>query len=212
MDRYRNLRAEELNAKQNRAQQEKYPSDDDASRRKPRENHPDAVSSDKRMKKNLNKLNEELSLVPKKAEEELLPTEDTGAKVVTRKAAVKAPVPVAIILCSILITSVFMYMLSLYVQIQECNQSIASLQSTIAQKKEESTRLEVQIESKYDLDEIERIATEEYGMVSADSLPKRYISVTSGEDVAEAIGEGAEESGISKLLSGFASAIRDLLE
>jgi len=53
----------------------------------------------------------------------------------------------------------------------------------IAVLKEEAGRLEVQLENKYDLAEVERIATQEYGMVASSSLPKKYVSVTEDGDV-----------------------------
>ena len=69
--------------------------------------------------------------------------------------------------------------------------------------KEEVTRLELQMESKFDLDEIERIATEEYGMVVSTSLSKKYVSVATGEDVWEETKREEEPGFVEKFLSGF---------
>ena len=133
-----------------------------------------------------------------KKEEFVLAEEDRGAKVVTRAAGIKAPFPIAMIVSCLLIALVFMYMLSLYVQIEEYSHSIDTMESEIARLRKEATQLEVQLENKYDLDEVERIATQDYGMVNASSLPKKYISVAKEEDVWE---ESEPEEGEDNLLS-----------
>lgn len=137
-------------------------------------------------------------------------TEDGGAKVKTSRSSVKGSAPVAIIFSCVLVVLVFMYMLSLNVTVEEYSKSVSELQSDISKLKEEATQLEVQLESRYDLDEVERIATQEYGMVSADSLPKKYVSVSEDTDVM-LVQPGEEENGLHTLVTGLVSAIRDML-
>ncbi len=142
--------------------------------------------------------------------EALTLTEDTGAKVKTSKGAARTSAPVAIIFSCVLVVVVFMYMLSLNVTVEEYSKSISELQTDITRLKEEATQLEVQLESRYDLDEIERIATEQYGMVSADSLSRQYVSVSEGADVM-VVQPGEEENGFHTLVTGLVSAIREML-
>lgn len=168
---------------------------------KPRETHPDSVDAKKRISRNLNHLNR--SLVEQPKEEIIEAQEDRGARVVTRRVAVSTPVPVAFIFSLFILAAVFMYMVSLYVQVEEYSHSIDVMESRIAELKEEATQLEVQLESKYDLDEVERIATQEYGMVVASSLSKKYVSVSAEEDVWAATEQAKEEDGIfAKILDG----------
>ena len=183
-------------------QAENHVADDYNPRIRPRETHPDPVSSEKRVSRNLNKLNRELVETPAAS-----PAAREKIKITTER----KPLPIALIVSVLLITAVFMYMLSLNVQIEEYSRSISSMEGEIAALKEEATRLEVELESKYDLDEIERISTQEYGMVSADSLPKTYISVNEEGEVYET-SELAEENGVSKLISGFLSTLRSLFD
>lgn len=150
------------------------------------------------------------ALVAASAAEISAASEDLGAKVETRKAAHRASAPVAIIFSCVLIALVFMYYLSLYVTVEEYSKNISELQSDITRLKEEATQLEVQLESRYDLDEVERIATQEYGMVSADSLPKKYVSLSGGEDVLM-VQPGEEENDFHTLVNGLVSALRDIL-
>ena len=171
---------------------------------RPRETHPDAIDPEKRISKNLNKLNRELVVTPRTNEKELaLAEEDRGVKVVTRSSAVKFPIPYAIIVSCVLIAAVLMYVLSLSIQIEEYSYSIDQMQAEITELKEEATRLEVQLESKFDLDDVERIATQEYGMVAASTLPKKYVSVSPATDVWEQAQED-NETGIQGLFHDIA--------
>ncbi len=195
--------AEEALAKAKNQKSKKHVADEYSPKLRPRETHPDAVSSEKRISKNLDKLNRELVETPESARGEgiLAVGEDRGVRVITKKVAVKASAPISIIATCAFIVLVFMYMLSLNVQIDEYSHSIDQMQSEIAELKEEATQLEIRLEGKYDLDEVERIATQEYGMVAASTLPKKYISVTAQVDAATETKE--EEKG------GFFEAIAD---
>lgn len=176
---------------------------------RPRETHPDLVDSKKRIKGNLKQLNKRLAEPPAVVDEEensvaALGQEDQGARVVTERLATKAKVPYFVILGLAVILFVSMYVLYLFVQVQEYSASIAEMERTIAELKEESTRLEVQLESKYDLDEVERIATQEYGMVVASTLPKKYISVSEEEDVwTETVKEEPEANLLDTIIQGI---------
>lgn len=174
---------------------------------RPRETHPDSVDSKKRIRGNLNKLNKRLVDRPAadKAIEVAVPeNEDRGARVVTRSIASSSPIPFSYIFSLLLVAAVFMYVVSLYVQVEEYTRSIDDMESHIAELKEEATQLEVQLESKYDLDEVERIATQEYGMVVSSTLPKKYISVSAEEDIWEEAEPEEEEQGFfDRIFSGI---------
>jgi len=186
---------------------------------RPRETHPDAIEPEKRIAKNLNKLKRELSETPAatpikgkaKTEEGAILNEDRGAKVITRAAAAKAQAPISVIFSCVLIAVVFMYMLSLYIQIEEYSYSIDQMESEIAELKDEATQLEVQLENKYDLGEVERIATQELGMVAASTLPKKYISVATEEDIWQKP-EQEEKTGFFERIAQLFSSKEDLGE
>ena len=175
---------------------------------RPRETHPDSVDSKKRIKGNLKQLNKRLVDHPVAVEEaDALTTasenEDHGAKVVTTAVASATSIPAVYIFSLVLVAVVFMYVVSLSVQVEEYSRSIDDMESRIAELKEESTRLEVQLESKYDLGEVERIATQEYGMVVSTNLPKKYISISSSEDVWEEAEQEKEANFFEKVIEEF---------
>lgn len=185
--------------------QKKHISDSFQAKARPRETHPDTVDSKKRISRNLNKLNRNLVEHPsaKAKEEALVASEDRGAKVVTRTTAISAPIPVAMIFYLAVFLIVFMYFLFLNVQVEEYSHSIDVMESEVAELKEEATRLELQMESKFDLDEVERIATQEYGMVVSSSLAKKYVSVAGEEDVWQETEQEKEPSFVEKFIEGF---------
>lgn len=129
----------------------------------------------------------------------------TRVEVVTEKNTARKPFPLGVILCCIAVTALFMYMISLEIRIDDYSSNISSLKGEIGQINDEITSLDLRLQSKYDLDEIERIAVEEYGMVRADTLPKKYVSLA-GEDVTEVI-PPEESSGLGNLLSVFAALL-----
>lgn len=188
-------------------QKPRHAADDYEAPLRPRESHGGFVDSKKRIKGNLNQLNKSLVERPVTEKEEGLSpaetTEDSGVRIKATKVASKSPIPYAYILSLILVASVLMYVVSLFVEVQEYSRSIDEMESRIAELKEECTRLEVQLESRYDLDEVERIATQEYGMVVSSTLPKKYISVSETEDLWQEIEkEEPEETLIEQIVAG----------
>ena len=172
--------AEEALTASKKQKEKNHVADDYNPKIRPRETHPDAISAEKRISKNLKKMN--LALVETPAaelswKEKSIFNEDAGARVVTRASAVRASVPMAMILTCVMIAAVFMYLISLYIAADEYSHEIDILKGEITELKEEATKLEIQMEGKYDLNEIEQIATQNYGMVSSTVLPKKYISI-----------------------------------
>lgn len=202
---YRNKsRQAEKDFSADKKKQKKHASDGFRAKVRPREIHADSQDSRKRISQNLNKLNRSLVEHPSaKAKGELVLSEDRGAKIVTRASGIRTPVPLAIMFYLTVFLIVFMYFLFLDVQVEEYSHSIDVMESRVAELKEEATRLELQMESKFDLDEIERIATQEYGMVVSTSLSKKYVSVSTGEDVWEETKREKEPSFVEKFMSGL---------
>lgn len=190
--RKKELDSEKEISAQSKKKEKKHVSDHYHSKLRPRENYPDDIDSKKRISTNLNKLNRDLirnpngALSDEKENKAVISGEDRGIRVVTRAVSGKVQAPLSFIFSLIILVAVFMYMLSLSVQVEEYSHAIDEMDLHIAKLKEEATQLEVQLENKYDLDEVERIATQEYGMVSTATLPKKYISITVQEDVWQA--------------------------
>jgi len=123
---------------------------------------------------------------------------------------VRKSFPWHIVALCLLLSVMIMYMLSLFIKADGYRAEINSMSSHLISVKEEETQLLIQLESKFNLADISKIAQEEYGMVSADSLPKKYIVLTD-EDTCEILEDKSSES-IGTFLSPFGEWLRDLLE
>ena len=102
------------------------------------------------------------------------------------------------------------YVVHLCVEISEWNTRISGYKSTIVELEGEQKDLEYEKGRLYDLEEIERIAREEYGMVSADSLPKEYITSEDGDSI-QIMETGEEKSAAGVLMSGFGRTVSNML-
>ncbi len=138
-------------------------------------------------------------------------SEPVKNKVITVKDKNKKPFPVGLALGIVLITVVFIYVINLYIKIDNYNEDLAAINNGIAQTKEYQTILEVKYKRMYDLNEIEKIATEEYGMVSADSLTRDYVTLT-GEDIIEMVQSNENTGAIGLLMSGFGETLYKIAE
>ena len=76
----------------------------------------------------------------------------------------------------------------------------------------EANALELKLEEKNDIREIERIATTELGMAKEDTLQRRYVSLSDGERI-EILDSGEENEDMSGgvMLSSIFSSIGKLL-
>lgn len=120
------------------------------------------------------------------------------------------PFPLSLILCVMAITLVAIYVIHLYIELDELNATITEYNNQIAEMKNEERVLQSQRASKYNLEEIERIAKEKYGMVDKDQLPKEYITPESSDSIEVMKLSEAQETP-DALLSGFAGAVSDIL-
>lgn len=136
------------------------------------------------------------------------------------------PFPFAFIVMAAMSTVLLMYIIYNLVSLNEMTIELAESQSMLTQLVNEEKELSLKLELKNDLLEIEKIATEEYGMVKNDKVVKQYINIE-GEDKIEVNAEKSrasvemqnsneadhEENGVfSNVMSAFAKRFEKLLE
>lgn len=97
----------------------------------------------------------------------------------TRKVAFPFSIVFMALICSLL----FLYMIFNYVQINEYTAAVSDLKADIATLSVEAEELNTKLEWKNDLTLIEKIATEELGMVKIDEIPKKYVSMDPGDSI-----------------------------
>lgn len=127
-----------------------------------------------------------------------------------RKERSKTPFPAFTVLCLIALTVVALYVVHLYIELDELDATITEYNNMITEMKDQERSLQTQKASKYNLEEIERIAKEKYGMVDADQLPKEYIT-PNAEDSIEIMETDMSDETPAALLSGFAGVVSNLL-
>lgn len=133
-----------------------------------------------------------------------------SARTEVRKESAKTPFPIPYIFCIVLLTAIFLYVIHLYIEIDDLGDELTDYNNMLVEMKKEEEDLKIKKDHMYDLEEIERIAREEYGMVNRDQLPKEYITPDSKDDI-EIIDMQSEEVAPGALMSGFAKSISNLL-
>jgi Septum formation initiator. len=127
----------------------------------------------------------------------------------------RKPFPVAFIFTTLLCSFLFMYMIYNIVRINEYTIDVSALKDQLSTLTTTQTELTLKLEKKNDLVEIERIATQEYGMVKRDKVTKQYVNVGDG-DVIEAEKNTADDKsaagGLSSLMSAISSNFGDYIK
>ena len=164
--------------------------------------------------KNKARLNGSLATTPDQAKpvakKQVRKKQQPQVNVTARKEKSKTPFPTFTVLCLVALTVVALYVVHLYIELDELDAKLTEYNNMITEMKDEERVLQTQKASKYNLEEIERIAKEKYGMVDADQLPKEYIT-PDAEDSIEIMETDTSDETPAALLSGFAGVVSHLL-
>lgn len=125
----------------------------------------------------------------------------------------KAPFPLAFVTLIVICTAMVMAIIFTLAQINEYSDGINDLKKRQSELGDQAAKLEVQLEERDDIRKIEKIATEEIGMVSSDMVKSKFVSV-SASDRVEVLKDESEEKkgGFSALLSVIAESFGKLGE
>lgn len=115
--------------------------------------------------------------------------------------------PFFILLLTFMTVMVLLIVFSI-AQIYKTTDEIGDLKTQLSTLQTTAAELELKIEEKNDIRTIEKIATEELGMVKEDSVQKKYVSLSDGEriDLVEEPQTDTEE-GLGTMLSSIFSAL-----
>lgn len=110
------------------------------------------------------------------------------------------------------VTVMVMFLVMEISNVYKAANEVSELESRLKTMQSEADELELKLEAKNDIREIEKIATNELGMAKEDTLQRRYISLSDGERI-EILDSGEEdESSGGVLLSSIFSAIGELFD
>jgi len=162
--------------------------------------------------KNKKRLNQTLSEAPAPARRTVKKKATAQRTLPFRAEREKAasPFPVSYIFFILILTAIMVYVVHLYIEISELDATLSEYNNTLVELKSEQNDLKFEKNRLYDLEEIERIAREEYGMVNADQLPKEYITPEGGDHIQILeTEEGKSAAGV--LMSGFSKTFDTVL-
>lgn len=134
-------------------------------------------------------------------------------KVTTVRAKTKKPFPISAVVMVTICTLLLMFMVVSYVQINEYTIEVASLRGELTNLVGEKKDLALALEEKNDMLEIEKYATENLGMVKADHLTKKHISLDQQDKIEVVEGEPTDDlTVVSSVMSAIADNFRGLWE
>lgn len=108
----------------------------------------------------------------------------------------KTPFPIGTVALMAVCTLVMMVMISSFAQLSECRAQISDLEYRQDKLALERTRLTGLVESREDIRVIEKIATQDIGMVSAELAKGRFVSLADCDRVEVIEDTPEEESGV----------------
>ncbi len=180
---------------------------------KPRRvNGGEEIASASHTDKNKKRLNQTLSKTPEPARQSVKRKSVAQRIMPFRAEREKAasPFPISYMFFILILTAIMVYVVHLYIEISELDATISECNNTLVELKSEQNDLQFEKNRLIDLEEIERIAREEYGMVSADQLPKEYIT-SEGGDRIQILETEDDKSAAGVLMSGFGKVIGSAL-
>ena len=146
-----------------------------------------------------------MTAVIKSVRQVILPLFFTEEKKMSTVKVEKKPLPINVLLISLLCTLFIAAMIFSYIQINEYTVQVSELRSTVSELMSEDKELSSALEQKNDMAVIEQKA-QELGMVKADRLTKKHINLTN-EDKVEVIetDSSEDESIVTTIMSGILS-------
>ncbi len=133
--------------------------------------------------------------------------------VATVKAATRKPFPVSAVVMVTLCTMLLMITVMSYVQINEYTIEVASLRRELSDLAGIKKDLTLALEEKNDMLAIEQYATENLGMVKADQLTKKHISLEQEDKVEVVETEPSEDvTVVSSVMSAIGENFQGLWE
>lgn len=125
----------------------------------------------------------------------------------------KDPFPLAFVTLVGICAFMVMVLIFSFSQVHEYNSNISNLKNTQSELAEQAAKLEVLLEERDDIREIEKIAVEKIGMVSSDTVQSKFVSVGASDRVEVIKTEPEEtEGGFSALLSVIGESLGQIGE
>jgi len=130
-------------------------------------------------------------------------------RVISMKKQDKKPFPWAVVFVAVILTTLFLFMMMNYAEVDKYRSEIADLDSKMTTMQKVQDTLEVQLSNKYNLSDIKEYAENELGMVTKDKLTHHRITIDQEDKIEMRSYDDGNEGGMGFLLTGFGEVIRD---
>ncbi|MBQ2732632.1 MAG: hypothetical protein IJF74_00595 [Clostridia bacterium] len=132
-------------------------------------------------------------------------------QIICRKETVKGHFPAVSAVLTLVFACIFTLIVYSSVQYSDAKRMHNDMRDQLAASNSEIVRLEGERDARVDLEEVERIAVEELGMIQKDKAEKVFVSVGGEGGIVLENTDNADEAEVS-LLSAFAQRIKALWE
>lgn len=133
-------------------------------------------------------------------------------KIITIRKKERAPFPISVIFTSIIITTLFIFMMMNYAELDKYNSEIGKSEALLTELKDQQRDLSIKLDKKDNPIEIEKYAKEKLGMVKKETLPYETINLQP-VDKAEVIKyDDGTEGGFGFLLAGIGEVLNDFMK
>ncbi len=123
----------------------------------------------------------------------------------------KRTFPTAIAAMTVICSLLLMFMIFNFAKISDYTSQISAMEKDLSALTVTEEKLSLQLEERYDIREVEQIASGELGMVRADIVPSKFVSMLGGDKI-ELYRPVEETEDTPNLLSALFSSIGDNFE
>ena len=133
-------------------------------------------------------------------------------KIITIRKKERTPFPISIIFTSIIITTLFIFMMMNYAELDKYNNETAKNEAMLTQLKEQQRELSIKLDKKDNPIIIEKYAKENLGMVKKETLPYDTVNLQPADKTEVIKYEDGNEEGFGFMLAGIGEVLSDFLK
>ena len=138
--------------------------------------------------------------------------ERASAPIIVKKRVKASPFPMSFVFYSVVMTVMLMFVVYSNSVVNEVSYEINDLETKISAAEQENEKLSIALDKKYDLADIERIATTELGLVKSTDVVKHYVSISGGDKVTVSKDEKASYTKLDATLDSLKESVAKIYE
>ncbi len=137
---------------------------------------------------------------------------ERASTVIVKKRVKASPFPISFIFYTVITMVMLMFIVYNNSVVNEISYEISDYKAALSNEEARNEKLKIELEKKYDLKEIERIAVNEYGLVKSTDVVKHYVSISGGDKVVVSEGKTEARTGLSTGLNTLKKSVAHIYE